>query len=90
MEVDIDMVRLWRQKAATVNNGRENKRRYKHKYKLDDRVLILTQQMDPKLKLNDRAYTVESYNQVNGTLQIRWGNYIEQINIYLVRPTSSR
>jgi hypothetical protein len=42
--------------------------------------------LDPKLKLNDGPYTIEAYNQVNGTLQIRWGNYIEPINVRLVRP----
>ena len=86
MEADMDMVRLRRQKAAIVNNERENRRRYKHKYKPGDKVLIMTQRLDPKLKLNDGPYTVESYNQVNGTLQIRRGNYIEPINVRLVRP----
>jgi hypothetical protein len=71
MEADMDMVRLRRQKAAIVNNERENKRRYKHKYKPGDKVLIMTQRLDPKLKLNDGPYTIEAYNQVNGTLQIR-------------------
>jgi hypothetical protein len=86
MEADMDMVRLRRQQAAIVNNERENKRRYKHKYKPGDKVLIMTQRLDPKLKLNDGPYTIEAYNQVNGTLQIHQGNCIEPINIRLVRP----
>ena len=86
MEADMNLVQLRRKQAAIVNNERENRRRYKHKYKPGDKVLILTQRMDPKLKLNDGPYTVESYNELNGTLQIRRGNYIEPINIRLVRP----
>ena len=86
MEADMDMVRLRRKKAAIVNNERENRRRYKHTYKPGDKVLILTQRLDPKLKLHEGPYTVAAYNKLNGTLQIRRGNYIEPINIRLVRP----
>jgi hypothetical protein len=58
MEADMDMVRLRRQKAAIVNNERENKRCYKHKYKPSDKVLIVTQErLDPRLKFNVGPYT---------------------------------
>ena len=42
--------------------------------------------MDPKLKLHQGPFKIVSYDKANGTLQIRRGNYIEPINVRLVRP----
>ena len=42
--------------------------------------------MDPKLQLHRGPYPVLSYNKLNGTLHIRRNNYIESINVRLVRP----
>ena len=90
IQADMELVRLRRQRAAERNNVRENKRRIKYKYKPGDKVLILTNKLDPKLKLNQGPYKVIHYNEANGTLQIRRGNYIEPINIRLVRPYFGR
>jgi transposase InsO family protein len=90
IQADMELVRLRRQRAAERNNERENKRRIKYKYKPGDKVLILPNRLDPKLKLNQGPYKVIHYNEANGTLQIRRGNYIEPINIRLVRPYFGR
>jgi hypothetical protein len=83
---DLEMVRLRQRKAAQVNNTRENKRRIAYNYKVGDTILIMTQRLDPKLNIHEGPYKVMDYNTANGTLQIRHGNYIEPINIRLVRP----
>ncbi len=86
MEADMELIRLRRRKAVEVNNARENRRRIAYQYKPGDKVLLLTQKLDPKLKLNPGPYKVEAFDPMNGTLQIRRGNYIEPVNIRLVRP----
>jgi len=90
IQADMELVRLRRQRAAETNNKRENKRRIKYNYKPGDKVLILSNKLDPKLKLNQGPFKVIHYNEANGTLQIRRGNYIEPINIRLVRPYFGR
>jgi len=42
--------------------------------------------MDPKLKLHQGPFVVRAYNKSNGTLHIERKNYVEPINIRLVRP----
>ena len=49
-------------------------------------MLILSGGMDPKLKLHQGPYRVLSYNKLNGTLHIQRKNYVEPINVRLVRP----
>ena len=90
IEADMELIRRRRRAAASANNIRENKRRIKHDYKPGDKVLMLPAFNDPKLALNKGPFVVESYNKANGTLQIRRGNYIEPVNIRLVRPYFGR
>mmetsp|Transcript_119887 Transcript_119887/g.346396 ORF Transcript_119887/g.346396 Transcript_119887/m.346396 type:complete len:492 (-) Transcript_119887:104-1579(-) len=90
IEADIELLRQRRRQAATINNARENKRRIAYQYKPGDRVLILAQRLDPKMKQHEGPYRVIDYNSANGTLQIRRNNYIESINIRLVRPYFGR
>ena len=73
------------------NNQRENKRRIAFKYQPGQKVFILAQnRLDPKLKLHQGPFKIVSYDKMNGTLQIRRGNYIEPINVRLVRPFFQR
>ena len=86
MEADVELVRQRRLAAIKQNNTRENRRRIAYDYKKGDKVLILTNYMDPKLKLHEGPYKVLSYNKSNGTLHIKRNNYVEPINIRNVRP----
>jgi hypothetical protein len=86
VEANMELVRQRRTAAIRVTNERENKRRVAYNYKPGDRVLILAGGLDPKLKLHEGPYRVISYNKSNGTLHIQRRNYIEPINIRLVRP----
>jgi hypothetical protein len=53
IEVDMEMVRLRRQSAAQSNNPSANKWRIKHNCKPGNKVLLLTQQLDHKMKFNE-------------------------------------
>ena len=86
MEADVELVRQRRLAAIKQNNTRENRRQIAYDYKKGDKVLILTNYMDPKLKLHEGPYKVLSYNKSNGTLHIKRNNYVEPINIRNVRP----
>ena len=86
MEAKVELVRQRREAAIQVNNARENKRRIAHDYKKGDRILILSQALDPKMKLHDGPYPVINYDKATGTLHIQRKNYVEPINIRNVRP----
>jgi transposase InsO family protein len=86
MEANMELVRQRRLTAIQRNNTRENKRRIAYDYKPGDKVLILAGGMDPKLKLHQGPYAVLSYNKSNGILHISRNNYVEPINVRLVRP----
>ncbi|CAB9522987.1 Transposon Tf2 [Seminavis robusta] len=86
MEADVERVRQRREAAIQVNNTRENRRRIAHNYKKGDHVLIKSSSMDPKMQLNVGPFKVVSFNKASGTLHIQRRNYIEPINIRLVRP----
>ena len=61
MEANVELVRQRREAAIHVNNARENKRRIAYDYKAGDKVLVLSQTLDPKLKLHEGPYEVISY-----------------------------
>ena len=82
---NVDLVQHRRQAAIIQNNERENKRRTNYKYKKGDRILILSNSMDPKLQLHQGPFKVVSYDKGSGTLHIQRKNYIEPINIQRVR-----
>ena len=86
MEADIELIRARRQTAAERNNQRENRRRIAYDYKVGDKVLVLSGGLDPKLQLHQGPYTVLAFNKTNGTLHVKRRNYVEPINIRLVRP----
>ena len=87
MEANVELVRQRRKAAIARNTQRENKRRIAYDYKPGDRILILSGgHMDPKLQLHRGPYCVLSYNKFNGTLHIQRRNYVEPINVRLVRP----
>ena len=86
MEAKVELVRQRREAAIQVNNARENKRRIAHDYKKGDRILILSQALDPKMKSHNRPYPVINYDKATGTLHIQRKNYVEPINIRNVRP----
>ena len=87
MEANMELVRQRRQTAIHQNVKRENRRRIAYKYQPGDKVLILaSSRLDPKLKLHEGPYTVLKFNASNGILHIRRKNYVEPINIRLVRP----
>ena len=86
MEASIELIRQRRKAAAIQNNLRENRRRIAYNYKEGDKVLVLSGGLDPKLQLHEGPYRVLAYNKSNGTLHIQRKNYVEPINIRLVRP----
>ena len=86
MEAKVELVRQRREAAIQTNNTRENRRRIAYDYKEGDKVLILTQALDPKMKLHDGPYTVVNYERATGTLHILRKKYVEPINIRNVRP----
>ena len=91
MEAKVELVRQRREAAIQVNNTRENKlRRIAYDYKDGDRVLILSQALDPKLQLHRGPYQVVSYDKATGTLHIQRKNYVEPINVRNVRPYFGR
>ena len=55
-----------------------------------DRVLVLSQALDPKLQLHQGPYRVVSYDKATGTLHIKQKHYVEPINIRNVRPYFGR
>jgi len=90
VEANVELVRQRREAAIKINNARENRRRISHAYQPGDKVLILPNSLDPKLKLNQGPYKVISYDKSNGTLHIQRQHYIEPINIRNVRPYFGR
>jgi hypothetical protein len=72
--------------AIQKNNQKENRRRIAYDYKVGDKVLVLSNFMDPKLQLHRGPYRVLSFNKSNGTLHIKQNNYVEAINIQNVCP----
>lgn len=86
MIADIELVRQRREAAIQANNARENKRRIKYDYQAGDKILILANPLDPKLKLHQGPYPVVNYDKATGTLHIQRKNYVEPINIRNVRP----
>ena len=60
--VNTELIRQRRCAAAVKNNIRENKRRIPYKYQPGGKVLLLTRYLDPKLKLKEGPYTIESVN----------------------------
>ena len=86
MTANVELVRQRREAAIQVNNARENRRSIKHTYNIGDKILILAQSMDPKLKLHQGPYRVEGFDKATGTLHIKRKNYVEPINIRTVRP----
>ena len=90
ISANVDLVRQRRQAAIGINNAKENRRRIKHDYKAGDKVLILSNSMDPKLQLHQGPYKVVAYNRSSGTLHIQRKNYLEPINIRNVRPYFGR
>jgi len=86
IEADLDLVRRRRLTAIRKNNGREDKRRIKYRYKEGDQVLILAWRLDPKLKGHEGPYKVLNYDDSSGTLHTLRRNYVEPINIRNVRP----
>ena len=85
-EANTELVQWHCQAAILHNNARENKRRIAYNYQPGDKVLILAGGMDPKLALHQGPFEVLHFNKANGTLQIHRKNYIESINMRLVRP----
>ena len=55
---NVDLVRRRRQAAIIQNNERENKRCTNYEYKKGDRILILSDSMDPKLQLHQGPFKV--------------------------------
>lgn len=90
MTANLELVRQRREAAIQVNNARENRRRIAYDYKVGDKVLVLAQSLDPKLKLHEGPYRVEGFNKATGTLHIQRRNYVEPINIRNVRPYFGR
>ena len=86
VEVNVEHIRKRRENATIRNNQRENRRRIKYNYKEGDQVLVLSEHLDPKMKLHSGPYKVLSYNKANDTLHSRRRNYVEPINIRNVRP----
>ena len=84
--VNTELIRQRRQAAGIKNNIRENKRWIPYKYEPGGKVLLLTRYLDPKLKLKEGPYTIESVNSKNGILHIKRGQYVEPISMRLVRP----
>jgi len=84
--VNTELIRQRRHAAAVKNNIRENKRRIPYKYQPGGKVLLLTRYLDPKLKLKEGPFTIESVNPKNGILHIKRGQYVEPISMRLVRP----
>ncbi len=91
VEANVELVRQRREAAIRTNKARENKRHVAHAYQQPgDKVLILPNSLDPKLKLNQGPYKVISYDKSNGTLHIQRKHYVEPINIRNVRPYFGR
>ena len=86
MAVNYEEVRQRRQIEIQRNNERENRRRIAFDYQPGQKVLILTQRLDPKLKTHEGPFEVMRYDSTSGTLHIRRGRYVEPINVRLVRP----
>ena len=86
VEANVELVRQRREAAISWNNARENRSRIKYNYKKGDKILIISQSLDPKLQLHPGPYKVLSYEQSSGTLYIQRRNYVEPINVRLVRP----
>ena len=90
VEANVEHIRQKRESAIYKNNVRENKRRIKYNYQVGDKILVLANRLDPKLKLHQGPYEVLSYNKDSGTLHIQRRNYVEPINIRNVRPYFGR
>jgi hypothetical protein len=86
IDADYDLVRRRREAAAIKNNAKENKRRIAYKYEVGGKVLLLNKRLDPKLKLKQGPFKIVGVNSKNGTLHIQRGQYVEAINMRLVRP----
>ena len=86
IDADYEFIRRRREAAAIKNNERENKRRIPYKYQVGGKVLFLNRYNDPKLKLRAGPFKIVGVNRDNGTLHIQRGQYIESINMRLVRP----
>ena len=74
-----------KQKLIDYNNERENKKRIKHKYNIDDKVLLERHDANKYERPYDGPYRVKQVYD-NGTIQIKRGSILDTINIRRVKP----
>ena len=75
-----------RQNATNINNERENAKRAKHTYKVNDKVLLTVPGKNPKLHAPRKGPYRVSRVYTNGTVQIQRGYVKERVNIRRLTP----
>jgi hypothetical protein len=85
-EADWAMIRQRRQTEAEKNNRKENKKRIRHKYKVNDKVLLTIPGIKPKLHTPRQGPYKVTRVYTNGTIRIRRGHVTERVNIRRVTP----
>ena len=74
-----------KQKLINKNNERENKKRIKHTYQVDEKVLLIRHDARKYERPYDGPYRVKKVN-TNGTLLIERGKILETVNIRRLKP----
>mgnify|MGYP002063500018 FL=1 len=74
-----------KQKLINKNNERENKKRIKHTYQVDEKVLLIRHDARKYERPYDGPHHVKKVN-TNGTLLIKRGKILETVNIRRLKP----
>ena len=84
MIADLELIRDWRRAQQIRYNDRENRSRTNYKYKVGDRVRIVTTVRKKRSKLfgfeHKVSFDITTVHD-NGTVTIKCGNFNERINI---------
>lgn len=86
-EADWNVIRNRKQKLIDYNNTRENAKRLKHTYKVQDKVLLervkKTKYGEPEY---DGPYTITEVSTTGAYVRIQKGAYTESVNVRKIHP----
>ena len=86
IQSDWDDIRNQKQRLIQLNNQRENAKRIEHKYKQNDKVLLIRDDTEKYAREPYEGPYVITETYDNGTMEIRKGSVLQQLNIWLLKP----
>ena len=97
MLFDIPFIADWqkigehRQRLTDRSNARENEGRIDYDYNVDQKVLVRKEGIlrNAESRWHKRPWLIATVH-TNGTITVQWGNKVERMNIWRVKPFTEK